>query len=146
MGSSLTVGSRSHSFSQAAGAQGAPEGDHVAPEILDPYSQLCEIVLLGRRVKVPRGDLLLRCFQYIFGDRISYGRFCWNNECGNCEIRCRREGEDQERVVRACISESQDGLSITHVPLEFRVFMHAREEGGGRTGEGPTSGGGAAVG
>jgi hypothetical protein len=118
----------------------------VAPEILDPYSQLCEIVLLGQRVKVPRGDLLLRCFQYIFGDRISYGRFCWNNECGNCEIRCAAEGDPQERVVRACMYESREGLRITHVPIEFRVFMHAADEGGGRPDQGPTSGGGAAVG
>ena len=43
----------------------------MAPEIIDPYSRLCEVVLLGRRVKVPLGDILLRCFQYVFGDRIS---------------------------------------------------------------------------
>ncbi len=118
----------------------------MAPEILDPYSQLCEIKLLGRRVKVPQGDLLLRCFQYIFGDRISYGRFCWNNECGNCEIRCRKNGAGQEQVVRACTFESQEGLDITEVPVEFRVFMQAEGEGGGSPDDGPTSGGGASLG
>ena len=142
----MTMSSQSHSFAGASCAPSAPKGDDVAPEILDPYSQLCEITLLGRKVKVPRGDLLLRCFQYIFGDRISYGRFCWNNECGNCEIRCRQSSESREQIVRACMFESQDGLCITHVPVEFRVFMKADAQGGGRPDDGPTSGGGASVG
>lgn len=116
----------------------------MAPEILDPYSRLCEITLLGRRVKVPLGDILLRCFQHLFGDRISYGRFCWNNECGNCEIRCLGPGDKREHTVRACMSESREGLRITRVPVEFRVFMEA--EGDRWTPDaGPTSGGGAAI-
>jgi hypothetical protein len=116
----------------------------MAPEIIDPYSRLCEVVLLGKRVQVPLGDILLRCFQYVFGDRISYGRFCWNNECGNCEIRCLNPGEKKEHTVRACMYESREGLTITEVPLEFRVFMEA--EGGDWTPEkGPTRGGGAAL-
>jgi hypothetical protein len=118
----------------------------VSPQIVDPYTQLCEITLLGRRVRVPRGDLLLRCFQFIFGDRISYGRFCWNNECGNCEIRCRKQGTREEQIVRACMYESREGLDITEVPVEFRVFMHAEDEGGGIPDQGPTAGGGASVG
>ena len=79
----------------------------------------------GQRVQVPLGDILLRCFQYVFGDRISYGRFCWNNECGNCKIRCLNPGDRREHTVRACMYESREGLTITEVPLEFRVFMEA---------------------
>ncbi len=101
----------------------------MAPELFDPAVPLCEIRLLGRRVKVPRGDILLRCFLYIFGNRISYGRFCWNNECGNCEIRCGLAGERREQTVRACMYASREGMRITDVPVEFRVFMQAAEKG-----------------
>ena len=100
----------------------------MALDLFDPAAPLCEIRLLGRRVKVPLGDILLRCFLYIFGDRISYGRFCWNNECGNCEIRCVLAGEQQERTVRACMYASREGLRITDVPVEFRVFMQTAEK------------------
>ena len=116
----------------------------MAPEIVDPYSRKYEIVLLGKRVKVPAGDLLLRCFQFLFGNRISYGRFCWNNECGNCEIRCILPGERREQTVRACQYPSKPGLRITEVPVEFRVFMQAPEEEASSSGE-PTPGGGASI-
>ena len=100
----------------------------MASDLFDPSVPLCEIKLLGHPVKVPLGDILLRCFLYIFGNKISYGRFCWNNECGNCEIRCVLPGETSERTVRACMYNSRDGIEITDVPLEFRVFMQANEE------------------
>jgi len=110
----------------------------MAPDIFDRTTPVCEIQLLGHTVKVPLGDILLRCFLYVFGDRISYGRFCWNNECGNCEIRCIPPGETQERTVRACMYKSRAGLRITDVPVEFRVFMNAKTEGD----RGPESGAG----
>lgn len=83
--------------------------------------------LLGRRVVVPQGDLLLRSIQHLYGERISMGRFCWNNECGNCEVRCRLEGETKDRTIRACMSETRPEMQITEVPLEFQVIMQKPE-------------------
>ena len=111
----------------------------------DPDGAKHEIILLGTRVKVPAGDLLLRCFLFLFGNRISYGRFCWNNECGNCEVRCLLPGEKKEHTIRACMYEARDGMRITQVPVEFRVFMQAAEESADEPGDGPTRGGGAAI-
>ena len=87
--------------------------------------------LLGKKVEVPQGDLLLRSIQHLYGDRISMGRFCWNNECGNCEVRCRLEGETNDHTIRACMYEAQSGMRITQVPLEFQVIMQKPTAGEG---------------
>ena len=95
----------------------------MAPEILDSEAEKLEISLLGRKVLIPAGDLLLRSFVFLYGNRISMGRFCWNNECGNCEVRCLLPGETTEHTIRTCQYEARAGMKITSVPLEFRVIM-----------------------
>jgi hypothetical protein len=95
----------------------------MAQEILDRDGEKLEISLLGRKVLVPVGDLLLRSFHFLYGNRISMGRFCWNNECGNCEVRCLLPGETREHTIRTCTYEARPGMKITSVPLEFRVIM-----------------------
>jgi len=95
----------------------------MTPKGQDNNAENLEISLLGRKVRVPMGDLLLRAFQFLYGNRISMGRFCWNNECGNCEVRCLLPGETKEHTIRACMNEARAGMKITRVPLEFRVIM-----------------------
>jgi hypothetical protein len=60
--------------------------DFAAPDLLDPYEKLVSIDVLGRTVDVPENNRLLRCFQYLSINTISYGDFCWNGECTNCQI------------------------------------------------------------
>ena len=93
----------------------------MAPE--NTEEQKLEISLLGRKVLVPMGDLLLRSFVFLYGNRISMGRFCWNNECGNCEVSVLLPGETREHTIRTCQTEARAGMRITSVPLEFRVIM-----------------------
>jgi len=95
----------------------------MAQELLSKKAEMLEISLLRRKVLVPAGDLLLRAFQFLYGNRISMGRFCWNNECGNCEVRCLMPDETREHTIRACMSEVRAGMKITRVPLEFQVIM-----------------------
>src|SRR5262245_49050594 len=61
---------------------------HVDLDLFEPFDGLIEIEVLGRRVEVPDNNCLLRSLQYVAGDSIAYGRFCWNDECGNCEVTC----------------------------------------------------------
>jgi hypothetical protein len=49
--------------------------------MLRPFSRLVRIELLGRSVEVPENNVLLRCLQYLVPEPISYGRFCWNEDC-----------------------------------------------------------------
>ena len=54
--------------------------DNEAPEmgtdLLDPFEKLVQITILGRTVDVPEKNRLLRCFQYLSINTISYGDFC----------------------------------------------------------------------
>jgi hypothetical protein len=84
-------------------------------DLLDPFEKLVQITILGRPVNVPEKNRLLRCFQYLSINTISYGDFCWNGECTNCQVWYRMEGQDEEsdRPALSCRLECQEGMEIT---------------------------------
>ena len=84
-------------------------------ELFDPYEKLIEIEVLGRRVMVPENNRLLRCFQFLSMSTISYGDFCWNGECTNCQIWYHIEGEDgeQDKTALSCRTQVAEGMVVT---------------------------------
>jgi len=84
-------------------------------DLLDPYDQLVSIEILGKRVEVPEKNRLLRCFQYLSLNTISYGDFCWNGDCTNCQIWYHTEGQTREndKPGLACRMEVIEGMVIT---------------------------------
>ncbi|MFN2515947.1 MAG: hypothetical protein ABR556_07000 [Pyrinomonadaceae bacterium] len=84
-------------------------------ELLDPYERLVGIEVLGQRVEVPEKNRLLRCFQFLSLQTISYGDFCWNGECTNCQIWYHTGGENNgnDRPGLACRMEVIEGMVIT---------------------------------
>lgn len=86
-----------------------------SPDLLDPYDKLVSIEVLGKNVNVPENNRLLRCFQFLSLHTISYGDFCWNGECTNCQIWYHLEGQTelQDRPALSCRTECQDGMIIT---------------------------------
>jgi hypothetical protein len=86
-------------------------------DLLDPYEKLIGIEILGKRVEVPENNRLLRCFQYLSLRSISYGDFCWNGDCTNCQVWYHMEGqtEAQDRVVLSCRVQAQEGMVITRL-------------------------------
>jgi len=81
--------------------------------LLDPYERLVEIDVLGKRVAVPENNRLLRCFQYLSLKTISYGDFCWNGECSNCQVWYHTKNEPADRTALACRLEVAEGMTIT---------------------------------
>jgi hypothetical protein len=61
--------------------------------ILEPWNKTIRITILGQPVDVPDNNLLLRCLQHLLPETVPYGRFCWNDECGNSEFRYRLPGD-----------------------------------------------------
>ena len=92
-----------------------PLPPQVNNDLLDPYERLVGIEVLGKRVEVPEKNRLLRCFQFLSLKTISYGDFCWNGDCTNCQIWYRTEeqtgGEDKPGL--ACRLEVIEGMKIT---------------------------------
>jgi hypothetical protein len=89
----------------------------VESDLFDPYEKLIEIEILGVTARVPENNRLLRCFQFLSMQTISYGDFCWNGECTNCQIwfRQQNEAEDRDKPALACRTNVQEGMVITKV-------------------------------
>ena len=86
-----------------------------ANDLLDPYEKLVAIEVLGHQVEVPEKNRLLRCFQFLSLKSISYGDFCWNGECTNCQVWYHSEGQTEscDRPALACRLEVIDKMVIT---------------------------------
>jgi hypothetical protein len=84
-------------------------------ELLDPYERLVTIEVLGKQVNVPEKNRLLRCFQFLSLNSISYGDFCWNGECTNCQIWYHQRGQSaaDDKPGLACRMEVIEGMVIT---------------------------------
>ena len=87
----------------------------VDSDLLDPYDQLISIEILGKRVEVPEKNRLLRCFQFLSLNTISYGDFCWNGDCTNCQIwyHCEEQTRESDKPGLACRMEVIEGMVIT---------------------------------
>jgi predicted molibdopterin-dependent oxidoreductase YjgC len=82
-------------------------------EIFEPFNQLVKIKLLGAEREVPENNSILRGLQYLDMDAISYGDFCWNGECINCQVWI-KNGE-KEKAVIACRTNVEDGMEIVRL-------------------------------
>jgi len=51
-----------------------------------PFSPLVRIVLLDHEFEVPGEQHPLRGLQYLAPEPVSYGRFCWNEDCQYCRV------------------------------------------------------------
>lgn len=82
-------------------------------DLLDPYERLVTIDVLGQKVDVPEKNRLLRCFQYLSLSSISYGDFCWNGDCTNCQVWYHTDDPSNIRPGLACRMEVIEGMVIT---------------------------------
>ena len=89
----------------------------IESDLLEPYERLVEIEVLGRRVEVPERNRLLRCFQFLSLETISYGDFCWNGDCTNCQVWYHDGGETsaQDKPALSCRFDVREGLVVTRL-------------------------------
>ena len=91
------------------------------------------IEILGHSVQVPENNRLLRCFQYLSMRSISYGDFCWNGDCTNCQFWYTEEGtaKEDDKTALSCRFQVREGMVVTrlneHVKLEG---ISKKDEGG----------------
>lgn len=86
-------------------------------DLFEPFEQLVEIEILGEKTKVPENNNLLRCFQYLSLETISYGDFCWNGECANCQIWI----DEQGKPALACRTIVREGMKIVKMSEEIEI-------------------------
>jgi predicted molibdopterin-dependent oxidoreductase YjgC len=88
-----------------------------------PYDKLVNITLLGREVEVPENNTLLRCLQYVAPEGISYGRFCWNEDCQYCRVSYDLGEGTATRAALACKVLVEEGMRVKEVTTEIRYCL-----------------------
>jgi hypothetical protein len=88
-----------------------------------PFTRLVKITILGREFEVPENNPLLRCFQYLAPEAISYGRFCWNEECQYCRISFDLGDGTASRSAISCKLMVQNGMRINDLTSEIRYGL-----------------------
>ncbi|MET0751918.1 MAG: 2Fe-2S iron-sulfur cluster-binding protein [Pyrinomonadaceae bacterium] len=91
-------------------------------DIFEPFEKLVEIEILGERREVPQNNSLLRCFQYLSMETVSYGDFCWNGDCANCQVWL--EGAAKEKPVLSCRTKVQEGMKIVRMSGEINLVKN----------------------
>ncbi len=82
-------------------------------EAFQPYDRLIEIDICGDKRMVPENNSLLRCFQFLALENISYGDFCWNGECINCQVWL--QNGEKEKAVMSCRTIVSEHMKITRM-------------------------------
>ncbi len=82
-------------------------------DAFQPYDRLIEIDICGEKRMVPENNSLLRCFQFLALENISYGDFCWNGECINCQVWI--QNGDKEKAVMACRTNVVENMKIVRL-------------------------------
>ena len=91
------------------------------PDLFEPFTRLIEITVKGKKVKVPENNTLLRCFQYLSVETVSYGDFCWNGDCLNCRVRI--ASGDKKKTVIACLTRAEEKMEILELANEIELDL-----------------------
>jgi predicted molibdopterin-dependent oxidoreductase YjgC len=91
--------------------------------LVRPYDKLVRISLLGREVEVPENNPLLRCLQYLAPEGVSYGRFCWNEDCQYCRVTYDLGEGTPARAALACKVLVEEGMRVKEVTTEIKYCL-----------------------
>ncbi len=90
-----------------------------ANDLFDDDDELIEITVVGQQLQVPSNNSILRCLQFLWLEGISYGDFCWNGDCLNCQVWI--TAGDREKAVIACRTNVVQGMEIVRFSEQIRV-------------------------
>jgi hypothetical protein len=90
-----------------------------------PFTRVVRITVRGRQFEVPENNALLRCLQYLAPDDVSYGRFCWNEDCQYCRVTFDLGAGTPERAALSCKLMVQEGMRIKEVTTEIRYCLRS---------------------
>jgi hypothetical protein len=88
-----------------------------------PYEKLVKITLGEKQFEVPDGNMLLRALQFLSPEDVSYGRFCWNEECQYCRVNYDLGPETPNRTAISCKLMVQEGMRVTEVAQEIKYCL-----------------------
>ena len=93
-----------------------------------PYDKLVKITLMGRLVEVPENNTLLRCLQYLTPESVSYGRFCWNEDCQYCRVTYDLGDNTSSRAALACKVLVEERMRVKEVTTEIKYCLRSLKQ------------------
>ena len=91
-----------------------------------PYDKLVKITIGEKQFEVPEGNMLLRALQFLSPEEVSYGKFCWNEECQYCRVSCQLPDDDESREMLSCKFIVMPGMEITEMSQELKWCLRAK--------------------
>jgi predicted molibdopterin-dependent oxidoreductase YjgC len=88
-----------------------------------PFTRLVRITIQEKQFEVPENNALLRCLQYLAPDDVSYGRFCWNEDCQYCRVTFDLGDGSPERAALSCKLMVQEGMRVRELTTEIRYCL-----------------------
>lgn len=92
---------------------------------MHPYTRLVRIQIRGREFEVPENNMVLRCLQFLAPQDISYGRFCWNEDCQYCRVTYDLGEGTPVRKAISCKLMVQEGMRILDMALEISYCLRS---------------------
>ena len=89
-------------------------------DVFESFDRLIVVDICGEWREVPENNSLLRCFQFLSPETVSYGDFCWNGDCLNCRVWVADEA--QEKAVLSCRTKIEEGMSIVRLSEEIKLI------------------------
>ena len=94
-----------------------------AGPLFRPYDKLVKITLGEKQFEVPDSNMLLRALQFLSPEDVSYGKFCWNEECQYCRVSYDLGPDTPNRTAISCKLMVQDGMRVTEVAQEIKYCL-----------------------
>jgi len=91
--------------------------------LMRPFQRLVKIQVRGTTYEVPDNNTLLRCLQYLAPETISYGRFCWNEDCQYCRVSYDLGEGTSRHTALACKLMVADGMRLLEMTTEIRYCL-----------------------
>ena len=91
--------------------------------LLHPYDKMVKIWIAGKEFQVPENNTLLRAFQFLAPEPVSYGRFCWNEDCQYCRVNYDLGEGSPARKALSCKLMVQDGMRIVEMAGEIKYCL-----------------------
>ena len=88
-----------------------------------PFEKLVRITVKGKDFEIPENNMLLRGFQYLAAENISYGKFCWNEECQYCRVTFDLGEGTPSRQAISCKLMVKEGMRITELASEITYCL-----------------------
>lgn len=89
-------------------------------DLFGEYRFLVPIWVEGERELVPENNSVLRALQYLEiregRVKLDWGRYCWNDTKGCCEIVYREDDREEVKTGRACLLQVKPRLEIVRMP------------------------------